>query len=127
MALTPFERSGTAGSTSGKRNGERPGIPARGYDNATVRAEAVVKPSAADKVTVSTDKVTVTLDSQAYLTKKVEDVVVQNLPGGLPAGFGKFTKDELRKWASDNLDDMWFGSDSTKAQIKAKIKAAITA
>jgi|TARA_R110000737_G_C14490927_1_gene470213 hypothetical protein len=125
MALTPFERSGTAGSASSKRNGERTGIPARGYDNAVVRAEAVVGPSTADKVTVSTDKVTVTLDSQAYLTKKVEDVVVQNLPGGLPPGFGKLTKDELRKWASDNLDDMWFGSDSTKAQIKAKIKAAM--
>ena len=126
MAITPFERSGTAGSKSSKRNGERTGRHAASYDNNAVRAEAVVKPPMADKVTVSTDKVTVTLDSQAYLTKKVEDVVVQNLPGGLPTGFGKFTKDELRKWASDNLEDVWFGSDSTKAQIKAKIKAAIT-
>lgn len=41
----------------------------------------------------------------------------------LPNGFNKFTKDQMRDWASENLTDVWFESDATKAQIKAGIKA----
>ncbi len=37
----------------------------------------------------------------------------------------KMTKDELRDWASENLDDVWFDSKATKAEIKAGIEAAL--
>jgi len=41
----------------------------------------------------------------------------------LPSGFNKFTKDQMRDWASENLTDVWFESDATKDHIKAGIKA----
>ncbi len=37
----------------------------------------------------------------------------------------KMTKDDLRDWASENLDDVWFDSKATKAEIKAGIEAAL--
>jgi hypothetical protein len=45
----------------------------------------------------------------------------------LPNGFNKFTKDQMRDWASENLTDVWFESDATKVQIKAGIKAVCDA